>query len=160
MRLEIGPGAGKYRFSPRIRGDDVIYLDISLPGNSSSNWVRADAQHLPFKNGVFEEVVASHVIEHLENPALFLKECYRVLKKEGVLRLWCPNVFSKNMYRDNSHVFKANPYSLKKLLVKAGFEAHFDCPAVGSLFPRFFRFMLRALYLMLANDVRVIAWKR
>jgi len=159
MKLEVGPGAGRYRFSPRIGGDDVVYLDVGRPNRRVDNWVVGDAQHLPFKDNCFEAVYASHVIEHLSDPALFLKECYRVLRCGGILRLWCPNVFSKNMYRDPSHIFKPNPYLLKKLLERTGFNAHFDCPAVGSLFPRILRFALRGIYLMLANDIRIVASK-
>ena len=102
---------------------------------------------------------SSHLIEHLSDPLGFLKECHRILRKGGVLRLWCPNVLSKNMYRDPSHVFRPNPRLMKRLLARAGFQAHFDCPAVGSLFPRFFRIALRSLYLLLANDIRIEAVK-
>ena len=163
MKLEIGVGfreCGQYSFRPRVTDSDVVYLDIKPPEVKVDNpWIVADAQYLPFRDGVFEEVYASHLIEHLSDPALFLKECYRVLRYGGILRIWCPNVFSKNMYRDPSHIFRPNPYLLKKLLTRVGFQAHFDCPSVGSLFPIPFRVLFRYLYLFLADEIRVIAWK-
>ena len=44
---------------------------------------------------LFDVVYSCWVIEHLENPELFLDECFRVLKSEGILILWVPNL--KNM---------------------------------------------------------------
>jgi len=75
MRLEVGVGFSKtvktrfqeYVFSPRICGDDVVFLDAGKPLKAIENYVRADAQYLPFKNFVFEELYASHLIEHLNN---------------------------------------------------------------------------------------------
>ena len=173
MKLEAGVGfsrrgslqKGKYKFSPRITGEDVIFLDLHPPESREltklgAGWVVGDAQHMPFKDNTFDEIYSSHLIEHLPHPLKFLKECHRVLKPGGTLRLWCPNIMSKNMYLDPSHVFKPNPYTMKKLLKRAKFsEIHFDCPAVGSLLPNPIRFIIRSLYLLIANDIRVIAWK-
>lgn len=40
----------------------------------------------------FDLLVASHVIEHLGDTDLFLKECYRVLKPGGALVMATPNL--------------------------------------------------------------------
>lgn len=49
---------------------------------------------LPFKNFAFDYIFAEHFLEHLtiEEGKDFLKECYRVLKEDGVLRLSTPNL--------------------------------------------------------------------
>jgi len=46
--------------------------------------VLADAHHLPFKDGSFELVKASHLLEHLRNPPKALDEILRVATKEVV----------------------------------------------------------------------------
>src|SRR6185436_17770630 len=49
---------------------------------------------IPFPDGVFDCVYHSHFLEHLPKngaPA-FLKECYRVLKPGGTIRVAVPNL--------------------------------------------------------------------
>ena len=46
-----------------------------------SNFVLADACFLPFRDGVFDEVISAQVIEHVFNPFLLLKELVRVSKR-------------------------------------------------------------------------------
>lgn len=82
--LEIGSGDKPY---PRT---DVL-LD-RLPEDSSEReagrrlvidrpMVIADGQALPFANKSFDYIIASHVLEHAENPAKFLSELSRVGKR-------------------------------------------------------------------------------
>lgn len=49
---------------------------------------------IPFKDGEFDLVYHSHVIEHFskEDAELFISECYRILNKNGVIRIACPNL--------------------------------------------------------------------
>jgi len=48
----------------------------------------------PLKNKSADVAVAYHVIEHLSKPDKFIKECYRVLDKEGYLLIGTPNLAS------------------------------------------------------------------
>lgn len=49
---------------------------------------------IPFKNKSFDVVYHSHVLEHFrkEDGAAFMKECYRVLKPGGIIRVVLPNL--------------------------------------------------------------------
>ena len=55
------------------------------------------ARRLPFPAGSADVVYSSHMIEHLsrKNVIRFLRECYRILAPEGILRIVIPdlNVF-------------------------------------------------------------------
>jgi SAM-dependent methyltransferase len=51
---------------------------IALPVHHIRNFIKADAQHLPFKDNAFEHVFSAHTIEHVSDPALMLRELVRV----------------------------------------------------------------------------------
>lgn len=76
--LEIGGGSGNLKnYHP-----DIVTIDIQqVP------WldVVADAHHLPFSVGSFDNLVMFDVLHHLESPWLFLKEATRVLRPGGRL---------------------------------------------------------------------------
>ncbi|MBN2964469.1 methyltransferase domain-containing protein [Sulfurospirillum sp. T05] len=59
---------------------DVIEHDLNTP--------------LPFANEGFDVVYSSHVLEHLSKTFApkFLKECYRVLKPSGIIRVVVPDL--------------------------------------------------------------------
>ncbi len=57
------------------------------------NFVNCDALHLPFKNNVFEEVYSSHLIEHVSNPSLLIKEMLRVTTHSVIIK--CPHRFGE-----------------------------------------------------------------
>jgi len=58
-----------------------------------SNFVLADACHLPFKDGSFENVFSSAVIEHVINPIEMLNELIRVSSLNVVVK--CPHRFNE-----------------------------------------------------------------
>ena len=146
IRLEVGVGFSKtvktrfqeYAFSPRIHGEDVIFLDVGKPLKGIDNYVRADAHYLPFKNCVFEEIYASHLIEHVDYPVLFLRECYRVSSLGGKMYRWCPNFLSSNARADPNHKHSFNYRSLHRLLRNSGFapSVHGHGVFLGKIFDK------------------------
>lgn len=48
---------------------------------------QADAQCLPFSDGVFDVVMSAHMLEHLTDPEAGLEEILRVLRSHGVILL-------------------------------------------------------------------------
>ena len=69
-------------------------------------WVLSSAEHLPFKNDVFDYYTISFGIRNVTNLDKSLSEAYRVLKNGG--RFFClefskpQNEFLKNMYKNYS----------------------------------------------------------
>jgi len=49
-----------------------------------------DATKLNFSNDEFDRVIAAHILEHLPNPHLVLREWARVLKPGGILSILLP----------------------------------------------------------------------
>ena len=81
------------------KGVNVYSLDISEtnPAKAVKLYplenhfaIAADSFHLPFTDGSFDCVIASEIIEHIVDPAKFIKELFRVVKKGGQLIITTP----------------------------------------------------------------------
>lgn len=94
--LDAGCGRGRvFRYSldssARIVGIDITE---ELRGNPNIDRpARGDIGALPFRDGSFDAVLASHVMEHLPQPEQAVAEVARVLKSGGIVLLLTPNRF-------------------------------------------------------------------
>ena len=61
-------------------------------------FVKLSEKTLPFKNKEFDFVIASHVLEHVEDPAFFIKELERV-SIQGYIEL--PTILEDNLVFEN-----------------------------------------------------------
>jgi SAM-dependent methyltransferase len=86
----------------------------------------------PIDNNSVDFAVSLAVIEHLNDPDLFVSEIFRCLKPGGVIFLSTPNFQYdfKNFYNDPTHVRPYTPISLEKLLNLYGFSFPFTFPGV------------------------------
>lgn len=82
--LDVGCGAN--RTNPKSVPQGTVNCDIQKPIRKVQNFVLCDAQHLPFVDKAFRKVFSSHVIEHVDNPFLMLKECLRVANKTVIIK--------------------------------------------------------------------------
>jgi SAM-dependent methyltransferase len=85
---------------------DFTGLQIGAGHHQLSGWLRTDLEpHLrtvymdatkrfPFADETFDYIVAEHVIEHVpfQEALKMLRECHRVLKSDGVIRITTPNI--------------------------------------------------------------------
>lgn len=125
--LEIGCTTGNFLANDpeNIIGIDINKKSLKIAKDRDFNVVYSDVENsLCFKDNSFDAVYASHVIEHLNNPILFLKECNRILKKDGLLVVITPNfsIAYKVFYDDPTHVFQFTKNSLKRCVIEAGFK--------------------------------------
>lgn len=115
---------------------NVLGVDIDVAGIERMRQIGfrvevGDAQNLRF-NSCFDTILAGELIEHLQNPGLFLEGTARALKPEGRLVLSTPNVFSvmlnlmywKNHDRafNTEHALWLCPQTLRELLKRGGFR--------------------------------------
>jgi uncharacterized protein (TIRG00374 family) len=63
-------------------------------GLPNTEFILADAQHLPFRAGVVHKILCSEVIEHVDRPDILVEEMKRVLGKGGEIVLTTPNEHS------------------------------------------------------------------
>jgi hypothetical protein len=71
-----------YKCLQGTEGQDFIAIDLC-----------ADSLVIPEKNSSVSLIYCSHTLEHLEETSAkyFLKECYRILRPDGVMRIALPN---------------------------------------------------------------------
>jgi len=73
-----------------VKSSDEVFL------RNKGEWEFVKVQpesKFPFSDETFDLIFHQDVIEHVQNPFFFLKEQYRVLKKDGILVLGTPNLF-------------------------------------------------------------------
>ena len=127
--LDIGYGEG----NPYLK--NVVGIEIKKtkkPENYKSVFVM-DAQHMKFKDKSFDTITVGCVLAHVENPSLFLRESYRVLKTNGKLIITVPNPMSPPTLLSNilfpthsatarQHISVIPPRNLMLLFKHNGFQ--------------------------------------
>ena len=95
--LEIGCGAGHLLAQvPSAQGFGIDLAESLLAKaarrlNKRGTLVQGDAEHLPFRDGAWERVYCSEVLEHLPSPAAALTEMHRIVAGGGVAVVSVPN---------------------------------------------------------------------
>lgn len=94
-RLNLGSGPDKR--------EDYLNIDIDSRNNPD---ILHDLNHVPWPipSGSFDEVLASHVLEHLVNPLSAAFEAWRVLKPGGLFIVKVPHENCADSTRDWSHI--------------------------------------------------------
>jgi len=157
--LEVGCGGGKYRFAPKVTGENIVYLDIDKPSVKTKNFVRGDACHLPFKKETFAEIFASHIIEHLNDPHRFLEDSYFCLTSKGRVHIWCPNFLSSNAKKDPMHKHIFNFLSLRETLKQHNFRPAFRTTDLSDKIPKLLVYLFKISLLLLCNELYTVGIK-
>lgn len=116
------------------------------------NLVKADAHHLPFKDGSFYKVYSSHTIEHVENPFQMLKEMVRVSKRE--IEVVCPFKYQKHHIA--VHVNPMNKRWFMAAFEKLGIHAY---KMIYTKYWSLFNSQIIALPFRIPLEIQVIARK-
>jgi ubiquinone/menaquinone biosynthesis C-methylase UbiE len=97
--LDVGSGRAWVAKHYLPKGVNVYSLDVSetnlakalkLYPSENHFAIAADSFHLPFEDASFDCVIASEIIEHVVDPANFINELFRVVKKGGQLIITTP----------------------------------------------------------------------
>lgn len=97
--LDVGCGTGIVLKMVKAKGITPYGVEVSKTSvnackKSKLNCEFYDGKKLPFKDNSFNIVGSYNVLEHTEEPAKYLDEKLRVLKKDGYLIISCPNFLS------------------------------------------------------------------
>ena len=100
--LEIGAGTGEHLGFVRHGFDQYVLTDLdaktlevakSKLGEKFGNNLQYEtqsAEELSYSDNSFDRLIATHVLEHIYQPHLALKEWRRVVKNDGVLSILIP----------------------------------------------------------------------
>ncbi len=69
-------------------GLHVIYANLST---KKKPHVQAQAERFPFRDGSFDAVVCSELLEHVPSPPVVLAEIHRLLKTQGTVFICVPS---------------------------------------------------------------------
>lgn len=136
--LEVGCSWGLFLDAARTRGWDVSGVELSqVAGSSARQKLGLDVfsgrfEESPFTTEAsFDAFCAWHVIEHVENPSMFLELAAKVLRPGGVVAVRTPNIVSVparvndvrwEWFGAPVHLSLFSPRSLSEAVERAGFE--------------------------------------
>jgi ubiquinone/menaquinone biosynthesis C-methylase UbiE len=154
--LEVGCGAGNLLLQAAVAGSYPVALDLSLQaltfvrsrleeaqsGPEAPNGfacTQAIGESLPFPDNIFDCILLSEVIEHLEAPQISIREAVRVLCPGARLLITTPNYRSfwpvmewavdrLNMapkMAGEQHISRFQPSSLEQLLLESGLRMEY-----------------------------------
>lgn len=145
LDLAAGSGAMSSRMQDlgfKVTATDYVTENFKL---DSVPFMRADLNE-SFSSAYmerFEAIVASEIIEHLENPRHFARECFKLLEPGGRVILSTPNVespgsiasfvrsghfawFSNDDYLNQGHITPLTQWQLHKAFSEAGFQFRWE----------------------------------
>lgn len=106
----------------KLIGSDGEWETINIDNNRSVTGIvyRDIMRGLPFADGVADEVIGEHIIEHLgaEDFIFFFNEAHRVLKEGGLLKVKTPYFQGKWAFIDPTH---------KRLMMENSFDFFINC---------------------------------
>ena len=124
--LDIGCGGGdllrdlRHAGFPHVTGIDISEESISYcKSQNISEVYRMDAAKLSFADASFDLIIASDILEHMQDDEAVLREWRRVLSDKGVLILFVPAfMFLWSKHDEVNHHYRR--YTKKVLLGKFG----------------------------------------
>ncbi len=138
--LDAGCGGGAFVYAAQKRGWQASGIDLSETAIdhardffqlNTDSVMQGSFESLVFENS-FDVITAFHVLEHIHEPASFLKKVHRALKRKGLFVIAVPNFgsldvrVSQEMHKQVCHlpyhVIHFTPKTLTDLITGSGFK--------------------------------------
>lgn len=101
------------------------------------------AYAIPVPDASFDSALCTSVLEHLEEPEQGLRECYRVLKPEGIAIYSVPFIW--HLHEEPRDYYRFSGYGLNYLFKKVGFEV-VEIKPLSGFWVTFGQFLVYNLY--------------
>jgi SAM-dependent methyltransferase len=124
--LEIGPGQGFFAKNWINLNPKVIYSAIETDLSCIRNLKKIGVNTMRTLNFVKYKkndlIVMSHVLEHVANPKIFVKNISKHLSNSGVIFIEVPCLDHLHKSIDEPHLLFFDKQSLHKLLINSGYD--------------------------------------
>jgi SAM-dependent methyltransferase len=111
-------GCADRQYQPLVP-NNARYVGADLPGNGAADVVLSGEGTLPLPDASVDLVLSTQVLEHVESPDLYLRECHRVLTEDGTLVLSTHGLMY--YHRDPEDYWRWTCAGLKRCLTQNGF---------------------------------------
>lgn len=125
--LDAGAGRLSYKFILDKHCTSYTSIDIDVRGPSVD--AVGDIQRLPVKEGVFDTVFCTQVLEHVPEPQKAIDEIFRVLKGGGHAIFTVPHL--GYLHNEPHDYYRYTKHGLRHMLEKSGFKVEEIVPAGG-----------------------------
>lgn len=135
--LEIGCASGYFLDTIRESVSKVFGVELDEINRNYCKKIDIDTcKDIKLIDKQFDKIFMFHVLEHIKDPIMYLKELKKYLKKDGMLFIEVPNledpllsIYNIQEYRDFyyqiAHLWYFNNRSLEFILNKCGFDFDF-----------------------------------
>ncbi|MES2298183.1 MAG: methyltransferase domain-containing protein [Pseudomonadota bacterium] len=142
--LELGAGSGALSLrladlGYRVSATDYVVENFRLHGDLPFLQLDLNGDFATRCGGRFGALMACEIIEHLENPRHFARQCFKLLRSGGKLLLSTPNIdnigaitqflrrgtftwFSDYEYEHDGHITPLTQWQIEKCFLEAGFR--------------------------------------
>lgn len=142
LDVAAGSGAMSLRLSDlgfEVEATDYVREGFKLHGSIPFSQTDLNLDFSQDFTRRFESIVASEIIEHLENPRHFARQLFSLLEPGGRVVLTTPNIdsmpskvlflssgtflwFEEQQYRSDGHISPLSQWQLQKIFAEAGFR--------------------------------------
>jgi len=134
--LDVGCGPGLFLIEAKKRGWEVYgteFTDKQLAylKDKGINTLKGKLTNNSFEDGLFDVIISSEVIAHINNPVEEMQQFHRLLRKGGVVYITTPNFNALERYllkgdyeiiEYPEHLSYYTPTTINLLLTNNGFE--------------------------------------
>ena len=152
--LDIGCGPKPY--ARLTRGLVDRHVGVDHPGSQHGLGAvdaAASAYRLPFRDGAFDTVLCSSVLEHLEEPEAALREAFRALAPGGAAVYAIP--FLWHVHEEPRDFYRYTAHGLEHLFGKVGFR-DVEVTALSGFWLTFGQLLVYQLYRLHRGPLRLV----
>jgi SAM-dependent methyltransferase len=122
-------GCGNMPYQPLVAPFVSKYVGIDLPENPRADIHILPAGQIQLSDQSVDVVLSTQVLEHVEDPALYLTEAHRILKDDGLLILSTHGYWM--FHPDPTDFWRWTSTGLQKIVKEKGFEIQYFQGIIG-----------------------------
>ena len=122
-------GCGNRPYQPLVAPFVAKYVGIDLPENPRADIHIMPAGQIQMPAQSVDVVLSTQVLEHVEDPSLYLSEAHRILKDEGLLILSTHGYWM--FHPDPTDFWRWTSAGLQKVVREKGFEIRYFQGIIG-----------------------------